>query len=413
MLTDRIARRYMASKKSHAAVNIISYVSIAGIAVGAAAMVIVLSVFNGFSALVDSRLSALDPDFAVTATEGKGVGDADALAAAISAVPGVENAVPGVEERGFMTHGGRQMPVVLTGVADDDPLTGRLRGMLLDGTNFLGLSDDSIATTILTVGAANTLMAPPDPYNPLYINVPRRRGRINPALPHMAFRTDSVVVAGVVRTDRQELDGDHIFVPLSVARKLLDYGDRATAVNIYLQEGAEPAALRRSVSEKLPDGLQLLDRRQMHEEAFRMVNIEKYVTLLVLVFILIIASFNILSTMAMLIVEKQPNIAIFTAMGADRPFIRSIFRQLTLRINCTGGLIGIVLGVGVALLQQCCGIVKLNASDPTALAVSAYPVRVLPADILIVAAVVAAIGFVSAAIVSRGLKNILKQTQTQ
>lgn len=402
MLYNRIAGRYLRSKKSHAAVNIISWVAIAGVALAAASMVIVLSVFNGFGDLINSRMSALEPDFTVTAAQGKAVANADSLVRAIEAATGSGIAYAVVEERGFAINGFHQSPVKLRGIESTSPLLRAISPWTIDGLDDVGLTRDSFNMAMLSVGVANVLTAPPSPINFIKVYVPRRRGCINPSLPMNAFRADSVLVAGVFRCEDAQFDEGLMLMPLQAARHLMDYTSQASYVEVWLPDGV--TATSRGLEKQLGPGYVVKSRIEQHESAFRMVNIEKYVTLLMLTFILVIASFNILSAMSILIVEKRGNMAVFRAMGASERFTRKIFVALTRRIALTGGVAGIIIGVILALLQQYCGLIKLSATDPSMLAVQAYPVKVAPLDLVIVAAIVAAIGWLASLIIDYSLR---------
>lgn len=399
MLAARIALRYLFSKKSHSAVNIISYVSIAGVALATAAMVIVLSVFNGFSEFAETKFSRFDPDLMIQPTKGKVIAGADSIAEAIKAAEGVGDASPIIEERAFATAAGRQMPVVVRGIAPDSPMHRALQRIIIDGQPMLSdAAADSAQAYPLTlalssIGVANGLRTTPSYPNIVRLYEPKRTGRINPSNPMASVRADSMLIAGVYQVEQQEYDNDMIIVPLSTARRLLDYsGGEASMIEVSLAPGADAARVKASLAAMLPPGTAVKDRLQQQEEAFRMISIEKWVTLAMLIFIMVIASFNILSTMSMMIVEKQPNHSILLAMGAPRDMISGVYAWLSFQITAVGGFIGLVAGLSLSLAQQFGGLIKLNASDPSALSITVYPVRVEATDLLVVAAIVVAVG---------------------
>lgn len=399
MLAARIALRYLFSKKSHSAVNIISYVSIAGVALATAAMVIVLSVFNGFSEFAETKFSRFDPDLMIQPTKGKVIAGADSIAEAIKAAEGVGDASPIIEERAFATAAGRQMPVVVRGIAPDSPMHRALQRIIIDGQPMLSdAAADSAQAYPLTlalssIGVANGLRTTPSYPNIVRLYEPKRTGRINPSNPMASVRADSMLIAGVYQVEQQEYDNDMIIVPLSTARRLLDYsGGEASMIEVSLAPGADAARVKASLAAMLPPGTAVKDRLQQQEEAFRMISIEKWVTLAMLIFIMVIASFNILSTMSMMIVEKQPNHSILLAMGAPRDMISGVYAWLSFQITAVGGFIGLIAGLSLSLAQQFGGLIKLNASDPSALSITVYPVRVEATDLLVVAAIVVAVG---------------------
>lgn len=405
MLSLRIALRYLFSKKSHQAVNIISYVSMAGVALASAAMIIVLSVFNGFSDFTADSLSSVAADMVILPAEGKTIAQADDLAAELAAVPGIANATPVISEKAFAIAGDLQMPLTIKGVPSDDPLTSTLSESIIDGVAMVDMIDGTQATAIASVGVANGLRSVPSLESIVKIYEPRRLGRINPANPMNAFRADSVMIAGVFRSDREEFDADMLIVPIEVARNLLDYTDESTSIELRLSPGTTPATVKGIIADLYGDSFTVKDKIEQHEQAFRMIKIEKWVTLLMLTFILLIASFNILSTMSMLIVEKRSNMAIMTALGAPRRMIARTFATLGFLIAAIGGAIGLAVGTSLSLAQQFGGFIKLNANDMSSMAITSYPVHVSISDLLIVAAIIAVTGAATALITSATLRR--------
>lgn len=398
MLAPRISLRYLFSKKSHSAVNIISYVSIAGVALATAAMVIVLSVFNGFSEFAETKFSRFDPDLMIQATKGKVISGADSMASALLAVEGVAAASPIIEELAFATAGERQMPVVMRGIAPESRMHTSLSRIMIDGQPLLSdASESDDSTTAFTyalssVGVANGLRTTPSYPNIVRLYEPKRTGRINPSSPMTSFRADSMLISGVYQVEQQEYDTDMLIVPLSTARRLLDYTDEASMIEVSVACGNDVRRVKAAIAAILPADIAVKDRLEQQDEAFRMISIEKWVTLAMLIFIMVIASFNILSTMSMMIVEKQPNHSILLAMGAPLNMISRVYAWLSFQITAAGGILGLGLGLGLSLVQQFGGLIKLNAADPSAMSITVYPVRVEAVDILVVAAIVAAVG---------------------
>ena len=252
------------------------------------------------------------------------------------------------------------------------------------------------------MGVANALRS--FPAVPVYVRLyePRRNARLNPANPLSAFRCDSVVVDAVYRIDQNELDNDYMFVPLAFVRNLLGYDAEASAIEIAVAEGADIAAVQRRVAALAGPEYKVLDRMAQQHESFRMINVEKWITLVMLTFILVVATFNVLAIMSIMIIEKRGNSVILMSLGATSSTISGIYGWLSMMITSIGGVIGIVIGLVLSLLQQYFGFIKLGADDPSQLSIDAYPVTVAPTDILVVAAVILGIGFLSA-IVTRYL----------
>ena len=400
MVTLRIALRYLFSKKSHSAVNVISIISMAGVAVATVAIVCVLSVFNGFSDLAMSRLSIIDPDLKVLPAQGKTISEADSLAIEMSQMGGIDTAVSTIEEQALAIVGPRQMAVRMMGVPEGFLRVSRIDKSVIDGEYRLSAPDSS-HFAVLSVGTAVKLVAHPGSEKPLALDVPRRVGRINPSNPMAAFRTDSLGIAGVYELDETDKDASSVIVDLDVARALLDYpNSEASAIEVAVSKHADLNEVRATLSAKLGSSYKILDRLEQEEQSFRMIAIEKWITFIMLAFILLIASFNVISTLSMLMIEKRDNMATLRAMGARQGMIRGIFVWEGWLISIFGGIVGILLGVGLCLLQQCFGLIKLSG-DASQLSVTEYPVRVSSPDLLVVMGLVVLTGLFISAVTAR------------
>ena len=397
MLAFRIALRYLFSKKSHNAVNVISAISLAGVAVASMAIMIVLSVFNGFTELSASHLSKVDPDLKVVATKGKTIADGDSAAAVISRLSGVAAAMPSVEERGLIVAGNSQMPVIFKGVGDNYRDIVSVDSIIIDGIYTEAL--DTAGAMQIAVGVANRTGLRPSPMAVADVYVPRRQGRINPANPMAAFRGTRLTVTGVTQIDQADIDNDRIIIPLKRARQLLDYDREATAVEVRLAPGASVAEVSVAITAALGDGVRVLTRSAQQGSAMKMIAIEKWVTFLMLCFILIIASFNIISTMSLLVAEKRDDMKTLRALGAQRSQIRSIFRYEGLLITLAGGTVGIILGLLLSLAQQHFGLIKLNG-DPSTLTITTYPVAVSGLDVVAVIGAIVVIAVATSSLIT-------------
>ena len=384
-----IALRYLRSKKSHSAVNIISIVSVCGVIVATAAIVCVLSVFNGFSKLIHSKLSMLDADIAITATLGKTIADADSVAAVARGVAGVEMALPVVEDNALAMFFNYQMPVTLKGVPDGyDSLT-NIRGTIIDGKYLL---DDGISQySVIAIGPALSLNVRPDYLKMVSLYTPRRRGNINLANPATALRSDSVFVSGVFQIEQNKYDRNTMFVSIEMARRLFDYTTQATAVELRLAPGANEPAVMAALTDALGKQYVVKNRLMQQAEAFRMVNIEKWVTFLLLGFILVIATFNVIGALSLLIIEKTDSIDTFRNLGASNKLISRIFVMEGWVISFTGTVLGIALGLLLCLLQEHFGLIEMQGNAAT-LIITAYPVAVQWTDVLVVLALSVAVG---------------------
>jgi lipoprotein-releasing system permease protein len=403
----KIAFRYLKSKKTHSAVNIISIISVCGVAVTTAALICVLSVFNGFSGLIGSKLAKLDPQIKIAPAVGKTISNADSVVKAVSAIDGVQIALPTVEDHALAMFGDYQMPIRLKGVpADYDSVTG-LRKVIVDGD--YTLSDSVTKNATLSVGVAMQLHARPDNLTMLRIYAPQRIGKVNLANPIGAFRADSMFVGGVYQVEQGEYDKDMVFVPISVARDLFDYDSEASFVEVRLVAGVDEAIVLQNIKSALGNSYTVKNRLMQQSEAFRLVNVEKWVTFLLLGFILIIATFNVISTLSLLIIEKDESIRTFRCLGATKKQITRIFVTEGWLISLTGAVFGIILGLILCWVQQTYGLITLQG-DTSTMIVRAYPVQIIFSDILVVFALVAAVGLLTSFVTSFLMRHRLNVT---
>lgn len=389
----KIALRYLFSKKTHSTVNIISAISVAGVAVATMAIVCVLSVFNGFYNLSESYLSRLDPEIKITSVKGKVIGNADSVINIIKNIDGIESISPTIEDQALATYGAKQMPVIIKGIPSNYNNTTSLSEIIIDGE--YPLVDSVFDYATMSVGTAIELKAHPGYYNTLNIYTPRRKGRINPANPYTAFRADTLMVGAVFQVEQMEYDANVIFIPFENARQLLDYTTEATAIEIKTTPSTGTDQTITKIKNILGDNYNIKNRIQQQEHSFKMIEVEKWITFFLLVFILVIASFNIISTMSMLIIEKDENIKTFTALGATRKQIVQIFIIEGWLISIIGGIIGIITGVILCLLQEWGGIIKLGGNH-NAMSIDSYPVSVEISDLSVVLLLVLITGIITA-----------------
>ena len=402
----KIAWRYLVSKKGHQAVNIISIVAVCGVVVSTAALICVLSVFNGFKGLIMGRLAMLDPQIAITATVGKAINDADSVINVVSAVPGVERAVPVISDQALAVYVQEQMPVRLKGVPDDYNTMNDMDSVIVDGE--WKLRDQVSRYAVAGAGPAVRLAMRPAFLGMVQLYAPQRQGRVNIANPMGAFRQDSLFLSGVFQLQQNSYDADLIYVPLDVARQLFDYETEATQVEVKLAPTADEQQVMHAISRALGNGYQVKNRLMQQSEAYRLVNIEKWMAFLLLAFILVIATFNVISTLSLLIIEKSDSISTLRALGANDRQISRIFVLQGWLITLMGAITGVVIGLVLCLCQQQFGWLRLSG-DPANMIVSAYPVEVQWTDVLVTLGLVAAVGLltsmVTALIMRRRLRN--------
>ncbi|MBO4964855.1 MAG: ABC transporter permease [Muribaculaceae bacterium] len=422
-LPSRIALRYLLSKKSYSAVTAISIVSVTGVAVATAAIVCVLSVFNGFRETLTAKLDILSPDVTVTPAKGKIITGADSLLSVLKDVKGVERIMPTVEDNALAVYDAREMPVKVRGV--DETLYRRMTridSVIVEGGKFkaasrtlLGPEDEygermeELRGDVSVSAGVAVRLSIYDMNTGMLLFAPRRGVRVNPANPLASFVCDSVTVCGVYQTQQAQFDYDMVLTDLAVARSLFELGDdEITGVDVQVAPGESDAAVADRIDETLGAEYVVKNRLRQQAENYRMIEIEKWVTFLLLFFILMIAGFNLISTLSMLVLEKRKSLKTLHSMGMRRRDIGRVFAFESFYVTLSGGLPGMIIGVVLCLLQQRYGFIKLNA-DPSTMVTDAYPVAVQWTDLLIVMIPLVVTGALTALVASGYAKRKLKE----
>lgn len=375
-----------------------------------AALVCVLSVFNGFRGVIMGRLALLDPQIAITSTLGKTIEHADSVIDAVESVDGVEETMPVIEDQALAIFAEYQMPVRLKGVPNSYNRINNMDSLMIDG-DFL-LRDQVSPYAVVGVGPAMALHVRPGYMRMLQLYAPQRQGRVNLANPMGAFRVDSLFVSGVFQLQQNSYDSDLIFVPLDMARRLFDYPSQASQIEVKLKPGANEEVAMQQIVDKLGESYTVKNRLMQQAMAYKMVNIEKWMAFLLLAFILIIATFNVISTLSLLIIEKDQSIATLQSMGANGSQVTRIFVTEGWLIALVGAVTGIVLGLALCLCQQQFGLLRLHG-DPSNMVVNAYPVEVVWTDIIVVFLLVAAVGLLTSLVTSMIMRNRLQATPSR
>ena len=391
-LAPFIAGRYLFARKSHNVINIISAISMIGMAVGTAALIMILSVYNGFDSLIKSMMGTVEPDLLITPSTGKVfVPEGDAYDW-IYEQEEVLNMSCVLEESVFISYDGRQGLAKAKGVdwiyEDESPL----REHVADGEFRLHKGDVEMAVVgdILAyeMGISTRFLSP------IELWYPSRTGRISISSPESALRSAKVFPSGIVSVN-DDVDKELLIVPMETMRGLLEYDDEVSAVEIRVVEGTgrkEIRILQNEISRRLGDGFKVKDRYQQNESLYKMMRYEKMATYLILIFVIIIIGFNIFGSLTMLIIEKEPDIRTLRSMGAGKRLIRRIFVLEGWLISLTGLAAGLVAGITLTLVQQQFGIIKM----PGQFIVQAYPVILSWSDIAITFVGVASIGYIIA-----------------
>ena len=386
-----IAKRYLLAKKKRNAINIISAISVGGVMVGTMALVIVLSVFNGFDKVIKSLINSFDPDLKITLVEGKVFDPAVAGKAKILEIPGVYDISEVLEENALLRYDQHQYIATMKGVDDRFIRTSGIDSMIVDG-DFI-LQKEGRPYTVIGQGVAYSLRVGLNFINPLVIYVPERVGKINMANPTGAFRQFPVYPSGVFGIE-QEYDAKYIILPIQNVREILDYTDEVSALEIKLNDGADEEKIQMLVKEILPANFEVKTRYQQNEMFYRIMKSEKWAIFLILTLILLVASFNIIGSLSMLIIDKHDDIISLKNLGADSVTIKKIFLFEGWLISITGSFLGILAGTGIAWLQENYEIIRLAGSGSFVL--DSYPVDIQIFDVLLIWLTVMFIGFFAA-----------------
>ena len=388
-----MARRYLVSKKSHNIINIISWISIVGVAIGTMALIIVLSVFNGFDRLVVSLFSSFNSPVRITATRGKTFNYDSTLILRLRQVPGVAHVTEVIEEDALVKYRDNQAIVTLKGVGPEFSSFTGLDTMMAEGDFRLEDGDRDLAVPGL--GVAGMLNASLGDYlNPLVVFVPRRDASLS-GLPENAFRSAVIFPAGFFQV-QYDYDVKYVIVPLRFARELVGYDRERTALEAGLAPGADAGKVQREIEKIAGPDFTVKNRYQQQEILYRIMVSEKNYIFMILTLTLVIATFNVIGTLSMLILDKRRDIAVLQSMGAGHRQVRGIFLLEGMLISLIGALLGLALGALLCWLQMRFGFIRLGGSD-SSFVVNTYPVFMQAGDFVLVFSTVMLIGLLAAA----------------
>lgn len=375
-----IARRYLISKKTHNAINLVSLVSVFGVMVAVAALVITLSVYNGFQDLLKTIYGNFDPQINIKATEGKTFIPNSEAFHSIKTDKDVAVYCETLQENALLIYKDAQTSAVIKGVDDSYNRLTQIDSLMVAGSFKLKEYDFQYAT--LGVGLASVLGTGTSFVDPITIHVPKRTGNINLANPAASFKPYQVLVCGTFSINQPEYDNNLVIVPLSLARDIFEYPEEVTAIEIKLHEGVNPQKVISRFQKKLGASYDVQGLMEQKADMYRVNRIEKWMTYLMLSFILLIALFNVVGSLSMLILEKRKDAVTLSELGADNAFIRRTFLMEGRLIALTGAVLGVIIGTAVCLLQQHFGLLKLGGGGNYI--VDAYPVQLDLFDVLVV-----------------------------
>lgn len=389
-----IARRYLFSRKSTHAINVISGISVVGVAVATMALVVTLSVFNGFHDLVASFLTSFDPQLQVTPVKGKVVAADDPRLTRIRELPAVDVATECMEDQALAFYNGRQAMVTLKGVDDNfDQLTHIGEILMGDGEFTLHAADMHYG--ILGIRLADALGTGYSYDHPLKIYAPRREGQLDMTSPEEGFIEDELYSPGVLFCVRQaKYDKGYIITSLGFARRVFETQGMVSSLELRLKPGSDFDAVKKEMQQIAGGDFYVKDRFEQQDETFKIMKIEKLIAYIFLTFILVVACFNIIGSLSMLIIDKKDDVVTLRNLGASDRLITQIFLFEGRMISALGAVIGIAVGLLLCWIQQTYGVVRLGSSSGS-FVVDAYPVSVHPEDIVLVFVTVLTVGFLA------------------
>ena len=389
-----IARRYLFSKKSTHAINVISGISVVGVAVATMALVVTLSVFNGFHDLVASFFTQMDPQLKVLPVKGKTAAADNPLLVRMRELPEVDVATECLEDQALAVYGDRQQMVRIKGVADNFQQLTHI-SEILEGDGEFALHAADIHYGIPGLGIAYQLGLGYTYVNPLKIYAPRREGQVNLADPTEGFVEDELYSPGVIFCMQQgKYDKNYIITSLEFARRLFDQEGRLSSLEMRLKPGSDFEAVKSRMQEIAGNRFRVLDRYEQQDDTFRIMKVEKLIAYIFLTFILVIACFNIIGSLSILIIDKHDDVVTLRNLGASDRQVTRIFLFEGYMISAIGAVAGILLGLLLCWLQQQYGIVRLGSSEGN-FVVDAYPVSVHPWDVVLIFFTVLAVGFLA------------------
>lgn len=394
----KIAWRYLFAKKQFNAIHIITAISSIAVGVVTAAMICVLSVMNGFGVMVETLFSQFDPDIKITTKAGKSFIINEEKKRQLEELPCINLVSESITETALVYFEDKQMPVQLLGVDSAFAHLTEIENIITDG--HYEVFDGAFDRAVLGQGLAWKLGIGARFVHGIHLYAPKREGRVNMLRPDENFNCEICYIAGTFAVNQQKYDDNLMLVDIGLTRRLLDYdSNEVTALQVAIKDGYSIKKAKHDITSILGDGYILQDRYEQQEDFYRILRIEKLLTALLLIFILLIATFNGIGSLSMLIIDKQQDIHTLSHLGASSGMIRNIFMLEGWLVNALGALSGLLLGLSICLIQEHFGILKLGTG--TEYIISAYPIAVQGWDILLVSVVVLALGAVSSWIPAR------------
>ena len=402
-----IAKRYLFAKKSHNVINVISGISVAGIALASFALICTLSVFNGFNDLVATLFTKFDPELKIVSTQGKLFNTDNSKIQNLSDLPFVEEYSFSLEEQALIQYRNSQQIMTIKGVEESFYATSGIED-ILRGNGIFMLADEVCNYGIPGLGIISKLGSGIQPAEPFKLYVPKQGERVNMINAAANFNSCNIYSPGVAfQVNQAKYDENYLLVSLDVAENLTGYNNQATAIELKLSDNISVKKAKKRIAALLGTEFKVLDRYEQQEDIFKVVKLEKFISYLFLTFILLIACFNIISSLIMLMIEKQADTEILRSLGADKSTTTQIFVYDGILISMIGAVSGVVLGTIAALMQQHFGFIPLGTNG--GFIVDAYPVNLKIEDIVLVLATVLIVSYISIKPIGKLAKRVIGQ----
>jgi len=385
-----IAKRYLFARKSRNVINIISGISVVGVSIGTMALIVILSVFNGFDNLVQSLFNSFDPDIKITIKEGKTFSSGNERIQNLKKLKGVLYMSEIIEENALLKYDDRQYIVTIKGVSDEFINMSGIDSMIIDGEFILKENKNNYA--VIGQGVALNLAVGLNFITPINIYVPKRTQKVS-LNPEKAFSRKYIFPSGIFAI-QQDFDSRYIIVPIDFARDLLDYSNEVSAIELKLDPVFNKDKIQEEIKKHLGTGYEVKNRFEQQELLYKIMKSEKWAIFLILTFILIIASFNVIGSLTMLIIEKKKDIDTLRSLGANLSVLRKIFLFEGWMISILGAILGLMTGTIICWIQQHFGLIKIQGSD--SFVIDTYPVNLELPDFIYVFLTVLFIGYLAA-----------------
>ena len=391
-----IAKRYLFTKKSHHAINVISGVSVCGVALATLAMVCTLSVFNGFQDLVATMFTAFDPEIKITAANGKVFDSQDERIQLLRDLPEIEVFSESLEDNAMVQYKGRQAMVVIKGIEDNFNQLTAIDSILYGRGEWI-LRDEVVDYAVPGIELVSVLGTGIRFLDPLEVYAPKRGAKINVANPSTSFESSFLHSSGLVfAVNQQKYDASYILTSLSFARDLFQYDTEVSSIELRIAAAADAKEVKKDIKRMLGNDFLVQDRYEQQADTYRIMKVEKLISYVFLSFILLIACFNVIGSLSMLIIDKRNDVVTLRNLGADDQLVSRVFLFEGYMITFFGALIGVGLGLILCFIQQEFGIIPLGSGDSAgAFVVDAYPVSVYATDVVLILITVLVTGFLS------------------